>query len=213
MYLFSRSTSVAGARVRDAMGWAASVTARVNQVGGLGVGLWSQTFSPGLGTLVWSTVVADLATLEAANDKLMVDDGYLELVDAGREHVLAGSTDDYLGAVIYFQGDPNRPAEYATVARTTIAAGNLARGVALGVEISQRAEQITGLPTMFTADVTGNYGGVAWLSGYADVAELERASQALNSNPEFVELLDSNAPGVYANHPGASTQTIYRHIV
>jgi hypothetical protein len=212
MYLFSRSASVGGAKIRDAMAWAASVNAKVNQISGLEVGLWSQTFSPRVGTLVWSTLVPDLATLESANDKLMVDDAYMELLDAGRDHVMAGSVDDYLGAVIHFQGDPARPAEYATVARTTIAAGKLARGIALGVEISQRAEQITGLPTMFTADATGNYAGVAWLSAYADVAELDRASQLLNSNPEFIDLLDSNAPGVYADHPGASTQTIYRHI-
>ena len=69
------------------------------------------------------------------------------------------------------------------------------------------------LPTAFLADSTGNYGGVAWLTAFANVAEMERAQLTLNTDESFIELIDSKAAGVYSEQPGASTQLIYRRIV
>jgi hypothetical protein len=213
MYLFSRRARLSGAKFRDSMAWATSITERVTQTSGLQVGLWSQTFSPAVGTLVWSTFVPDLASLEAANDKLMVDDAYNELIERGNEYLIQGSMDDTLGMIVHGEPDPNRHVEYVAVVRSTISAGKLARGITLGVEIAQRAEQITGLPTAFLADSTGNYGGVAWLSAFANVAELERAEQTLNADQSFIELIDTQAPGVYADQPGANTQLVYRRVI
>jgi hypothetical protein len=213
MYLFSRRARLSGSKLRDAMAWATSITERVSQTTGLQVGLWNQTFSPAVGTLVWSTFAPDLATLEAANDKLMVDDAYNDLVERATEFVVPGSLDDSLGMIIHGQPDPNRQIEYVAAVRSTISAGKLARGVALGIEIAQRAEQITGAPTVFLADSTGNYGGVTWLTAYANVTELERAEQAINTDQGFVELIDKQAPGVYADLPGANTQLLYRRVI
>jgi len=104
--------------------------------------------------------------------------------------------------VVHGQPDPNRQVEYVAVVRSTVSAGKLARGMALGVEIAQRAEKITGVPTAFVADATGNYGGVAWLTAFANVAELERGEQTLNTDQGFIELIDTQAAGVYADQPG-----------
>jgi len=60
--------------------------------------------------------------------------------------------------------DPDRQVRYIGVVRATIAAGILAKGIASGMAISERAEKIAGVPTMFLPDYTGNYGGVAWIS-------------------------------------------------
>jgi hypothetical protein len=213
MYLFSRRARLSGGKFRDSMAWAVGITEKVTQTTGLQVGLWSQTFSPAVGTLVWSTFVPDLTTLEAATDKLTVDDAYNDLVDRGVEFVIPGSIDDTLAMIIHGQPDPNRHVEYVAAVRTTISGGNLARGIALGVEIAQRAEKITGLPTAFLGDSTGNYGGVTWLTAFANVAELERAEQKLNTDQSFIELIDTKAAGVYAEQPGASTQLVYRRIL
>src|ERR1700687_5335308 len=169
MYLFSRRARLTNGKLRDSIAWAISVTERATQTTGLQVGLWNQTFSPAVGTLVWSMFVPDLATLEAANDKLMVDDAYNDLVDRANEFVIPGSVDDTLGMLIHGQPDPTRHPEYVAAVHTTMSAGKLARGIALGIEIAQRAEKITGAPTSFLADSTGNYGGVTWLSAYANV--------------------------------------------
>ena len=213
MYLFSRRARLGGGKPRDSRAWATSITQRVTQTSGLQVGLWMQTLSPAVGTMVWSTFVPDLATLESGLDKLMGDDGYHELVEQGAQFTIPGSLDDTLGVVIHGQPDPDRHPQYIASVRTTIVAGGLAKGIALGIEIAQRAEQITGAPTAFLAGATGNYGGVSWLTAFADVAELERAQMALNTDAGFIELIDSRAPGVYTDQPGASTQLLYRRVV
>ena len=212
MYLFSRRARLSGAKFRESIAWAINVTEKVAQTTGLQVGLWSQTFSPAVGTLAWSTFVPDLGALEAANDKLMVDDGYNALIDRGNEFVIPGSIDDALGVIIHGQPDTNRQVEYVAVVRSTIANGQLARGMALGTEIAQQAEAVTGLPTLFLADATGNYGGVRWVTAFANVAELERAEMALNTNEAFVSLIDTKAKAVYRDEIGVTTQVILRRI-
>ena len=212
MYLFSRRAQLSGARLRDAMGWAVAAGERVTQTTGLPIGVWSQVYSPGVGTLVWATFVPDLATLEGATDKLAVDDAYNELGDRAVEFVLPGTVDDSLSVVVHGEPDPNRQIEYVASVRGTIAAGKIAKGMALGVEIAQKAEQITGVPTAFVGDATGNYGGVAWLTGFANVGALEAAEMALNTDESFIDLIDKKASEVYSAVPGATTQLIYRRI-
>src|ERR1700760_1812471 len=95
MYLFSRRARLASGNTRASMTWATAITEKVNQITSLNVGLYAQVFSPGLGTLAWSPFVPDLATLEAADDKLLVDDGYVSMLDEGAKYD-AGGADDAL---------------------------------------------------------------------------------------------------------------------
>ena len=66
---------------------------------------------------------------------------------------------------------------------------------------------------MFLAAATGSYGGVGWLTGYADIAELERTQQKLAADTKFVEFIDKNVAGVYVESPSETQQLIYRRIV
>ena len=166
------------------MTWATSINEKVNQITGLNVGLYAQTFSPEVGTLSWSTFVPDLPTLEAATDKLLVDDAYVSMVDAGAKFALGGA-DDTLLQIVSGEPDPSRQIQYVTTVQTVCASGNLTKGIELGIEIAQQAEKVVGTPVLFATGVTGNYGAVAWLSGYADVQEMERAQQALAGDAEI----------------------------
>ena len=212
MYLFGRRAQLSGGKIRKSMEWVADVTNRVRQTTGLQVGVWNQMFSPAVGTLLWTTVVPDLATLEGAFDKLAVDEDYADLVDKGLDYTMPGMVDDVLGVIISGAPDPDRPNEYAIVARASIVSGQIATGMALGVEIAERVEAITGSPTLFMADATGNYGGVGWATGFANIGDLERAQMAVNGDAKFIELIDDKAKGVYNDEPGTATQVVYRHI-
>jgi hypothetical protein len=212
MYLFSRRARLGGGRVRESVAWAVEASQKVTQVTGLNVGLWMRRFSPDTGTIAFSSIVTDIATLEAANDKMMVDDGVLALLDKGSQYLLPGSLTDRLATIVSGQPEPNRPLEYAVMVDATMAAGKLVEGIEVGVEIAQRAQKITGVQTVFLSHATGNYGGVSWLTGFANVGELERAQTALNSDSSFIEYIDKKAKGVYNDTPGASTQVIYRRI-
>jgi hypothetical protein len=211
MYLFTRQARLAPGDTRAAMTWATGITEKVIQITGLNVGLFALTFSPEVGTLSWSTFIPDLATLESANDKLLVDDAYVSMVDAGAK--FTQTVQDALLQIVYGQPDPNRQVEYAATVQAVCASGSVARGIELGVEIAQRAEKVAGTPTMFATGVTGSYGGVGWISGYADVGAMERAQQALAADAKFGEFIDKNVRGVYSDEPSVTRQLIYRRVV
>ncbi|MEX2268636.1 MAG: hypothetical protein WEA75_08135 [Acidimicrobiia bacterium] len=211
MYLFSRRIRIGPGRAREAMAWALAQTENVNKITGLQVGLYMQVFSPEVGAIGWSTFVPDLATLEAAGDKLNADDAFMSATDQGAAMTVGGA-DDNLGQVIYGEPDPNRQIEYVTAVRTVCASGNVARGSEVGVELAQRAEKITGTPTLFLADVTGTYGGVGWVSGHANVQAMEAAQQALAADSSWLKYVDKEAGAAYADDPSLSTQLIYRRL-
>lgn len=211
MYLFSRQVQLATGHTREAIEWALGQTERVNTITGLQVGLFMQMFSPQVGLIGWSTFVPDLATLESAGDKLNVDDAMVSATDSGAAFTIGGA-EDRLAQVVYGSPEPDRQVEYVTIVHAVCASGNLAKGMELGVEIAQRAEKIAGTPGFFLADVTGTYGGVAWVSGHADVQAMEASQQALGADTNFGKYVDQEVRGVYADEPSLTTQLIYRRL-
>jgi len=212
MYLFSRRARLAPGNTRASMTWATAITEKGHQLTGLNISLHALMFSPEVGTLVWSTFVPDLATLEAANDKLLADDSYASMLDEGAKYA-AGGADDALLQIVHGTPDPNRRGEYVSTVQTTCANGSVTKGMELGVEIAQRAEKTVGIPVLFASVATGNYAAVAWLSSYTDIGELERAQQALAADAKFGEFVDKSVRGVYAEDPASTQQLIYRRII
>jgi hypothetical protein len=214
MYLATRRAQLTMSHLRDAIGWATQMTEHVHQVTGVPTSLWNRVYSAGTGTLVWTAWVPDMTAAETFNDKLMVDERFMELLEQGVGYVIPGTLDDTLAQLIHPTElpDPPRQIDYAAVVTTTCANGRLAEGMALGVEIAQKAEELTGVPTAFLAGSTGNYGNITWITGCADAAELDRTSAAL-LDPQFIELVDQKAGRAYTDTPGASLQELYRRIV
>jgi hypothetical protein len=194
------------------MTWAAEITEKANQITGLNIGLFTPTFSPAVGTLSWSTFVPDLPTIEAANDKLLVDDAYVSMLDAGAEFTLGGA-DDVLLQIVHGAPDPDRQIEYVTTVQTVCASGSLTRGLELGVEIAKQAEESSGTPVLFATAMTGHYGAVSWLSGYADAQALEKSQRALGADAKFAEFVDKSVKGVYVDDPSLTQQRILRRIL
>jgi hypothetical protein len=212
MYLFSRQARLAPGNTHDAMTWAANITEKVKQITSLDVSLFTKMFSTEVGTLAWTAFVPDLETIETANDKLLADNGYIAMVDAGAKFGTTGA-DDLLGQIISGEPQADRPVEYATVVATTCTNGNLVKGMKLAVTIAERAQEVTGVPVLVSSSVTGNFGAIAWLSGYADIQALERSQQALDADAKFMEFIDKNVNGVYADEPAVTQQTIWRRVV
>jgi hypothetical protein len=192
MFLFSRRTQLVTSRTREAVAWATDLTDRINRTIELPLSLFQQVFSSNVGTMSWSTFAPDFAALEAANDKLMSDEGYLAALEASAG-LTNGIAHDTLAEVC-------RP-------------GGLSRGIAVGVEIAQRAERITGTPTMFLVDTTGAYGGVGWITGHHDAAAMQAANAALNADAGWLDYLDQATPGAFSDNPFATEQTIFRRMM
>jgi hypothetical protein len=188
MYLYSRRRHVNTARTREALATAVDACSRVTQITGWDVRVWSTVFSPDITALLWTTSLQSLDELAAGTDKLAVDNGWAEYL-AQHDAEFEGPIDDNLLQVLHGAPGEQVP-EYVWAVRAVAANGMLARAIEHGIEIAQAAERITGIPVMFASRVTGDYGGVAWISGAPDLATVETANAALVADPSWAELID-----------------------
>lgn len=210
MYLFARRGRMTNGKLRDSMAWAVGITEKVNQITSLGVELWRPTMSPGITGLSWNCFVEDLTALETAEQKLLVDEGYLAEFERGASFFGNNPIDDQVAQVLFGDVDPSASPTYAAVVTSELAPGAFTKGIEAGIQIAARAGELGGLPTAFLLSTTGTYGGVTWITVADTLQDLERGEQASNSDPGFVELIDQLAPGVYL--PGVTTTTIYTKV-
>ncbi len=209
MYLFSRRTRLSDGNGTAGVEWAGKIAAKVKELTGTEIQLWATVYSPGYGTISWTGWFEDLPALEAVGDKLQADPAMEKLVNAGAKYT-QGGLDDGLVQPIY--GTPtDAPIQYVGGAVAVCAAGSFERAMAAGVEIAQKAEAVTGLPTLFGRSVTGPYGGVGWLTGYESAAAMEQADAALAADSSWLKLLDSTK-GCFAEDTSITQSTIFRRI-
>jgi hypothetical protein len=204
MYLFARRRRINPARGRAAVGVALEGATRVREATGLTVWVWSPVLSAEFGTMVWSTRVEHLAELEAADDKLMSSEfgDWIEQNDG----MFTGPTEDSVLQVLH--GTPSdQPGAYVQVARAVCANGAMSEAMGFGTEIAEAASRITGLQTMFGSSVTGPFGGVAWLTGVADLGAVEAANAALAADDEWRKLMDRAG---HAFQAGVTTSLLRR---
>jgi hypothetical protein len=193
------------------MEWATRITEKINQIGEVPSALWTSVMSPRMGTLAWTAVVSDLAVIEETETKLGTDPGYLSLVEEAIPLLSTDPADQRLMQLVH--ADPDAAsinAQYASTVTAALAPGERGKGIELGVEIAQRAKQITGRPTSFAMSLTGAYGEVMWVSLAETIQQVQAANEALNSDEEFAKRLDKDAARVYLPH---ATQTINRKVM
>ena len=204
MYLFTRR-----GRLNSAAGveWAVSILGRVKEVTGNDVQLWANAFSPGFGTVSWTTWWADLASLETAMTALQGDAKYNTLGAEGPSFI-QGDVDDSLIQTIYGEPDAEAPNQYVNGVQAVCASGNFVRGMTTGVEIAQKVEAIAGVPMLFARSLTGPYGAVGWLSGYENLAAFETGQEKLAADPGWLEYIDSTK-GCYVEDAVITQSTLY----
>lgn len=211
MYLFSRTGRLAGGRTAEAMAWATGITQYVNEATDIGLRLFTSVLSPEVGRLAWSCFVPDLQTIETVFDRLQGDPTFAAEADRGAE-LTVGGPDDSIAQVVHGQPDPSRQIAYGSTVQAVCANGNLAKGMAVGVDIAQHAEKITGVPSLFLVAETGPYGSVMWMSGFESVRELETSQHALAADIGWLEFLDKEAGPAYQPDPAVTVQRIWRRV-
>jgi hypothetical protein len=210
MYLFTRSARLGPGNPVEQAAWAVRMTEKVNEISEVEVALWSRVFSPGLGTMAWTASVEELATLEAVETKLLADSSYLDLVEQGAKYNSGQATDDSLLQLVHADPDAgNGQPQYASVVDAVMTPGSTVKGIEAGVEIAQAAKKITGRPTSFALASTGAYGGVAWISLYDSIEQLQKAEQDISANAGFATQVDKLGP---LFQPSTTTQSMYRRL-
>jgi hypothetical protein len=206
MYLFSRRARLNGA---EDVEWATTILGRVKEVTGNDVRLWTHVFSPGLGTISWTSWWADLPSLETAMGTLQSDSKFTALAAEGRTHI-EGTVDDSLLQLVSGEFVPSArdDIQYVASAQAVCAAGNVARAMTVGIELAQKGEAITGIRTLFVRALTGTYGEVGWLTGYRSMAEFETAQDKLAVDPSFVAAVD-DTKGAFVEDAAATQQVLH----
>lgn len=210
MYLYTRRARLAPGSGNAGVEWAASLCPKIKSIAGQDVELWAHVYSPAAGTISWTSWFPDLSTLEKVSEQLQGDASFGKLAEQGAKHTVGG-LDDGLLEVISGAPSDAQP-QYVGGAVAVAAAGSLARAMGAGVEIAQKSEAITGLPSLFVRSVTGPFGSVGWLTGYDSAATMEKAEAALAADPSWLALIDSTQ-GCWVEDPSVTQATIYRRVV
>jgi hypothetical protein len=211
MYLYSTSVRSGVASPAKVMEWALRITGKINQIGEVPSALWTSVMSPRMGTLAWTAVVSDLAVIEETEAKLSTDPGYLALVEEAIPLLSTDPADQRVMQLVH--ADPDAAsinAQYASTVTATLVPGESRKGIELGIDVAQRAKQITGRPTTFAVSVTGTYGEVMWVSLAETIQQLQAANEALDADEDFARSLDKDAAKVYLPY---ATQTISRKVM
>jgi hypothetical protein len=100
MYRITRTATLKNASfVPKAVGWAKELNGFVNQnYKGFNLTVGVEMF--GQARLHWSYTADTLATLETANNKLMMDQKYWSIVEAGKEFWVDGTVQDTIVMVV-----------------------------------------------------------------------------------------------------------------
>jgi hypothetical protein len=190
------------------MKWASTIRDRASEVLGTEVGLWANTLSPAFGTLTWTSWWNDLSSLQNQMLKLSADKSYIELAAEGLQHV--DGVDDGLYQSLYMTEGDFASMNIVSTVRAVTAVGEAEAAVTHGIAIAQKFEAITGRPSAFFVNITGNYGGVNWLAVYEDLGSVEEANNKVASDEGWLKYLDSLR--CYAQDVNASQATLYSRI-
>jgi len=211
MYLFSRAVRLAPGDQRQQMHWAEMITEKVNQISDIRIVLWAPFASPQTDTLVWSCAVPNLSALEAINDKLIADPGFMDLqAEGARFGTDHGVTDQLVNLIHSDQpSDPSR-IRYATAAMASAMPGMMGQAMKLGVEIAKRIKTVTGMPSSFGMLATGPTNTFQWATYCESIEQVESGMAKLYEDNEFMKLTDVEASKTFS--PGGD-MTIVRRLL
>ena len=214
MYLFTRRGRLNGHRTRQAMDHLLSMVDYTQQLTGVPIGVWTEVYGDEVGRMEFASFVPDLTALETAMDKIAVDDHWQELAEKALEYTTAEGLHDHLATVVHPEPLPGGggSANYTLTIDSACLPGQLMRGMALGVEVAQRAEALTGRPVLFLADETNRYAGVHWIFQYHDAAEMEALGERLLTDMGFMQLVDGQAASVYDPDPRLTHRSLHRRV-
>ncbi len=189
MYLFSRRAQAANGKFGEAVPWALEAAAAAAGAGGLPISTWLSILSPDVGGIGWSILAESIAQLHEATLKYQASAEFHAAVAKGAGLMTAPPV-DVLAQILHGGPTADGPPALATVVRGTATPGHLASALAAGVELAQAVTSITGQSSIFLRNVTGDFGGVAWITGAASASAVDEANAKLAADASWLTLVD-----------------------
>lgn len=211
MYQFTRAVRLAPGDPGQQMAWAFKITEKVNQISEVPVLLWSSVMSPQTGTLAWSATVPSLAVIEAVDEKLNADNGFLALAAEGASYGIPGSQMDRLVKTIHMAGaiDPTR-IQYVLATTMFAIPGKTAGAVKFAIDTADRSAKVTGTASTVGTVLTGLQSALQLASYFGSIEELETGYDKVMSDATFMERAD--AEGSKVIQAGTAESTIVRRL-
>lgn len=208
MYLFTRTNTVAGTHVREAMSFSVDIATYVNTHSDLDVSLHNFVFGRPMGTVAWSCMVDTHADMAAATAQLLADDSYLDQTSKGAE-LFVGPAEDALREVLHAAGEVDGPTAYTSSVLAQANVERIADVVAWGANMADLINRISGRTCMFLADAYGPFGGVAWLTAYDDAAAIDGMRIALREHPDYLAAM-AESGGLFV--PGSGRTSLVQRV-
>ena len=171
MHIFNRRTVAALGKQLEATASAVEIAAKVAQISGREISVFSARFGAPLGSIMWSTRVDSMADVQAMTDKLMADGSYLDDV-AAMNGLFMTPAEDGLSRVITDPID-GPPAKYYGVTRASMVGGKFNQAMEFGVGVSQYMASALGTDVSFVKAGYGGFADVAWLTAFNTIAEID----------------------------------------
>lgn len=199
MYMFSRTRRAVTARLPEAIEAGARAAEKVTEVTGNDIHLWAVRFGRPLGTLMWSTRLESQAELMAANEKMAVDPGYLEMA-ASFGDLFEGEGEDRLVRLV--SGTPSpAPKRYLAITEASMAEGKYREAMAWGAEMQAFVAEQSGLVSVFGAATYGGFADLVWLLGADSMEELDRFDDWRMATAEYHDRIHA-ATGLFVESSG-----------
>lgn len=191
------------------MGWAAEITAAVNQHAVSEVSLWAGAFGMPAGSVAWSAPLESLSQVEDLNTAMAADADATAL-SAKAADFIADVDDDRLLAIV--AGEITGSAavgSYVGAVRGLAAEGQWGAAGAWAAHIAGVYTEVTGLDVVVTSTVAGPMGEISWLVRHENAASIEAATAATMGSEKYLTEVDAGGglfqPGVaqiYARRVG-----------
>lgn len=192
MFIFNRSTTLNRHRMMEATMASIEVAAMVTKITGVDVNVFSTRYGEPANTLAWTCRVDTQSELDDLTTKLMANEEYLDWVGKNSE-MFEAATVDRLSSIVSSTLTPDVKRFY-TVLTAQAAAGKMAAAVEFGVRAQQLVAEKTGLATAFMAGVYGPFGTVGWITGGANMADIDKLWDMQMNDPDYHAMVADAGP-------------------
>jgi hypothetical protein len=208
MYIHSRVVTIAPGRLRDSNTFVANVTSLMNQRTGADFAVYSFVYGRPAGSLFWTTTLPTQGAGIDIGDRLLADAAYVALLD-GAGSMFTGPPVDSLRQIVHVAGEVTAPAPFIVGTLANCEGPRIGDAMAWGVQMTDIVHRATGAAVVFTADVYGPFGGVAWFTGLPDITAVDVANDALQQSAEYSAAL-SESTGMFET--GSSRSALVRRL-
>ncbi len=199
MYIFSRSTIAALGRQFDAMPAAIGVAELVTKVTGHEVNVFAGRFGAPQGSVMWSARVESMAELQGITDKLMADQGYLDMLESMNGLFMAPS-EDRLSRVLTAPIE-GATSKYYAVTRAAMSDGKQAEAIALGVKVADYIGKAVGTTSAFTKATYGGFNDVSWILAFDSETDVDAFDDWQMTDSGYLDIV-ANAAGLFVEGSG-----------